>query len=63
MTLLRARQPCIYCEQLTRSADKICSDCYDEDPFEGTELTAADELAFARYQERADFDYWHKDEK
>lgn len=62
---IRAKKPCVYCEELTRSFDQICGDCWhdDFDDFEGTELTAADELAFARYMERADFDHYHRYEK
>lgn len=41
-----------------------CRACRDDgDDFEGTELTAADELAYERYKERADFDYWHRFDK
>ena len=37
---------------------RMCSE--DDDDYEPVEMTAADELAYERYKERADFDYWHR---
>jgi hypothetical protein len=58
---IRPSKPCIYCEEPTRATDQVCGDCYHDDfEEEDTELTAADEAAYERYKERADFDYWHR---
>lgn len=43
---------------------RLCRTCRDDNnDYDETELTTSDVLAYERYKERADFDYWHRFDK